>query len=144
MGPLRDDLGWALRAISIAFQERAGAAVVDIPSGPRGYLVLLAISGDETPSQLQLAQTLGLDKTRMTYLIDDLEAAGLVTRAPDPADRRARLTSLTPDGRRTLAKAKEAITAVEDDLLGGVAEPAREAFRSGLAGVALGVVDSGR
>lgn len=144
MDPLRSDLGWALRAISIAFQSRAGDAVAGIPSGARGYLVLLAVSGDETPSQLQLAQTLGLDKTRMTYLLDDLAKAGLVERTTDPADRRARLTTLTADGRRTFDHAKRSISAVEDDLLGALAPIDRDAFRTALADIALGAVEAGR
>jgi DNA-binding MarR family transcriptional regulator len=142
MDPLRDDFGWALRAMSIAFQERAGSAVAEIPSGPRGYLVLLAVSGTESPTQLQLAQTLGLDKTRMTYLIDDLDKAGLVIRTPDPADRRARLTTLTDAGRRTLATAQRAIASVEDELLEGLPTAARDAFRSNLASIALRVIDA--
>src|SRR5204862_8339718 len=40
-------------------------------------------------TQLALAQHLGVDRTVMTYLIDDLEAAKLIERRPDPTDRRA-------------------------------------------------------
>ena len=51
-------------------------------------------------SQLALAQHLGIDRTVMTYLLDDLEAAGLIERRPDPADRRARRVVATRTGRR--------------------------------------------
>ncbi len=37
----------------------------------------------------------------MTYLLDDLEAAGLIERRPDPSDRRARRLAATPHGRDT-------------------------------------------
>jgi DNA-binding transcriptional MocR family regulator len=49
-------------------------------------------------SQLALAQHLGIDRTVMTYLLDDLEAAGLIERRPDPADRRARRVVATQLG----------------------------------------------
>ena len=38
----------------------------------------------------------------MTYLLDDLEKAGLIERRPDPADRRARRIAATASGRRLL------------------------------------------
>ena len=66
--------------------------------GARGYLVLAVAGQGEPKSQLALAQHLGVDRTAMTYLLDDLEAAGLVERRPDPADRRARRVTLTDAG----------------------------------------------
>jgi DNA-binding MarR family transcriptional regulator len=39
----------------------------------------------------------------MTYLLDDLEAAKLVERQPDPADRRSRRVVATAHGREVLA-----------------------------------------
>jgi DNA-binding MarR family transcriptional regulator len=43
-----------------------------------------------------LAAGLGLDATTVTRHLDDLESRGLVTRRPDPSDRRATLVRLTP------------------------------------------------
>ena len=43
-----------------------------------------------------LASGLGLDATTVTRHLDDLEARGLITRSPDPSDRRATLVTLTP------------------------------------------------
>jgi DNA-binding MarR family transcriptional regulator len=43
-----------------------------------------------------LAAGLGLDATTVTRHLDDLEARGLITRRPNPADRRATLVRLTP------------------------------------------------
>jgi DNA-binding MarR family transcriptional regulator len=59
-------------------------ALADLPGGPRGYQVLAAAAGDEHGSQLALAQHLGVDRTVMTYLLDDLEAAGLIGAARIP------------------------------------------------------------
>ena len=84
------DLGWALGAITRSYLRAAREAVEDVPGGARGYLVLASAGQGEPKSQLALAQHLGVDRTAMTYLLDDLEGAGLVERRPDPADRRAR------------------------------------------------------
>ena len=55
----------------------------------------------------ELAARLGIVPRSATSVVDDLEAAGLVARQPDPHDRRATLVDLTPDGRKILATLRE-------------------------------------
>jgi DNA-binding MarR family transcriptional regulator len=109
-----------------AFRETAVGAVADLPGGSRGYQVLVAVDAGPPSSQLALAQRLGIDRTAMTYLIDELEAAGLVVRRPHPADRRVRHVSPTPAGRKAQAAARRALRSVEDQLLGAL-DPAETA-----------------
>jgi DNA-binding MarR family transcriptional regulator len=111
------DLGWALGAITRSYLRAAREAVADVPGGARGYLVLAAAGQGEPKSQLALAQHLGVDRTAMTYLLDDLEGAGLVERRPDPADRRARRVTLTDAGVARLRELKAGLYHVEDRLL---------------------------
>src|ERR1700728_3722137 len=98
-GALDDDLGWALGVLFRAYSKAANSAFTDIPGGPRGYQVLTAVGRSDPRSQLELANHLGVDRTVMTYLLDDLERAGLIERRPDPADRRARRIVATTAGR---------------------------------------------
>jgi DNA-binding MarR family transcriptional regulator len=51
-------------------------------------------------NQRTLADALGVTPRNVTGLVDGLEAAGLVQRAPDPNDRRALVVSLTAAGQR--------------------------------------------
>ncbi|MER5846424.1 helix-turn-helix domain-containing protein [Streptomyces sp. NPDC002012] len=44
--------------------------------------MLVAVSAGQARTQAALAQRLGLDRTVMTYLLDDLESHALVTRRP--------------------------------------------------------------
>lgn len=111
------DLGWALRVVSGAFRRTATDSVAALPGGPRGYLVLMAVASGPPRSQLALAQQLTLNKTVMTYLLDDLEAEGLLTRQPDPVDRRARRVLITEKGTRALEEARERLNKAEDRLL---------------------------
>jgi DNA-binding HxlR family transcriptional regulator len=60
-----------------------------------GYTVLNALDGAPARTQAALAQAIGADKTRIIATLDELQQAGLITREPDPADRRARLRSIT-------------------------------------------------
>src|SRR3546814_15898260 len=56
-----------------------------------------------------LAEEMGTDAPATTVLVDDLETRGLVKRQPHPADRRAKLVSLTAAGRRQPAVAPKII-----------------------------------
>ena len=96
------ELGWALGTVTRAHLRAAQDVVGGLPGGPRGYQVLAAAATGAAGSQLALGRQLGVDRTVMTYLLDELEQAGLVERTPDPTDRRARRITLTEDGRARL------------------------------------------
>ncbi len=127
---LSNDLGWALGTVFRGYAKAAHEVLAGLPGGPRGYQVLAAAAADEHGSQLALAQHLGVDRTVMTYLLDDLEAAGLIQRRPDPADRRARRIVATQQGHGTLAELDERLRAAEDQLLSGLdGDEDRQLFR---------------
>ncbi|MEV4149255.1 MarR family transcriptional regulator [Amycolatopsis sp. NPDC049691] len=100
------------------------------------YVVLSALSTGAAASQLVLAQQIHYDKTRLIALLDGLEAAGLVTRAPDPADRRARVVRLTEAGISRHAAVRAAIRELEERMLAGLSAEERRALRAGLAHLA--------
>jgi DNA-binding MarR family transcriptional regulator len=127
---LADDLGWGLGTIFRAYVKAANAAVADLPGGPRGYQVLAAAAQGAVGSQLALAQHLGVDRTVMTYLLDDLEAAGLIERRPDPADRRARRVVATQSGNELLTSLNDRLRAAEAHLLAPLGAETRDSFRS--------------
>lgn len=133
---LETDLGWAIRTVSSAFREVAADSVADLPGGARGYLVLVALTGGEPPSQLALAREVGLDRTVMTYLLDDLEAHDLVTRRPDPRDRRARQVLITETGRTRLQQVRHSLAAAEARLLADLDNTDAEQLRTLLARIA--------
>lgn len=133
------DLGWALGVVFRGYLKVANAAFADLPGGPRGYQVLAAAARDLPRSQLALAQQLGVDRTVMTYLLDDLEQAGLVERRPDPADRRARRLFATEDGKVLLCKLDQRLRQAEDYVLGALEEADRHTLRGLLQRVALQV-----
>src|SRR5690349_2381762 len=116
-GALDADLGWALGAVFRAYVKTFRAVVDDLPGGPRGYHVLAECARARSGTQLALAQRVGVDRTVMTYLLDDLVGAGLVERRADPADRRVRRVVATDLGRARLADLSDRLAQAEDHLL---------------------------
>jgi DNA-binding MarR family transcriptional regulator len=101
--------------------------------------VLSAAARSEVASQLALAQYLGIDRTVMTYLLDDLEREGLIERRPDPSDRRARRVVATDKGTALLVTLEERLRGAEAHLLAPLEAGARAAFRSQLQLIAARV-----
>jgi len=93
-----------------------------------GYVVLNALEDGPARTQAALAQAIGADKTRIIATFDELQQAGLITREPDPDDRRVRLLSITPAGRQVHAAAQAAIQANEDRVLSRLPPADRQAF----------------
>jgi DNA-binding MarR family transcriptional regulator len=123
------DLGWALGAVFRSYVKIVGVVMDEVPGGPRGYQVLAAAARGEQGTQLALAQQLGIDRTVMTYLIDDIERAQLVERQPDPADRRARRVVATERGHALVAHLQERLRMAEDHVLSALDDAERDQFR---------------
>ena len=96
------------------------------------YVILSALSDGDASTQAGLSAATGRDKTRLIDNLDRLEQRGLVTRTPDPADRRNRIVSLTADGRQVLRQCRAAIGAMEEELLAGLPPAERAAFERAL------------
>jgi DNA-binding MarR family transcriptional regulator len=65
------------------------------------YDVLLSLyrAPDRRLRMQDLAAAVVLSRTRVSRVVDELDAAGLVRREPNPADGRSTLVGLTPKGR---------------------------------------------
>ncbi len=66
----------------------------------------------------QLAERLSCVKSNITQLVDRLEADGLVQRESDPTDRRTKLATLTPAGRKSCQEGLKVQEAAEQSVLG--------------------------
>ncbi|WP_234329442.1 MULTISPECIES: MarR family winged helix-turn-helix transcriptional regulator [unclassified Streptomyces] len=133
---LEDDFGFAIGVIFRAYARAVEATVADLPGGPRGYFILAAAVRGEAGSQRFLADRLGVDRTMMTYLLDDLEEAGLVERKPDPADRRSRQIIATPHGAELWKALHAEVDEIDRRLLSALPEESQTAFRDMLYAIA--------
>ena len=134
---VESDLGWALGRVVRTYQRGTADALCDVPGGARGYLVLAACVREEPSTQLALARRLGLDRTVMTHLLDDLECVGLVERRIDPTDRRVRWAVATPAAEAFLDALERRLGPAEDVVLGALDVAERHTLRA-LLGKAAG------
>ena len=116
------DLGWTLGVVFRAYVKATNAVIGDVPGGHRGYQVLVAATRDQPESQSALCQHLGIDRTVMTYLLDDLERADLVARKPAPTDRRTRHVVATETGRARLADLDRQLAHAETHVLASLSK----------------------
>lgn len=79
-------------------------------------------------SQHDLGDQLGIDRTTMVELIDELERKGAVIRRRNPADRRSYALSLTPRGRTVQKRASQVFDGVADEFLGPLKPAERDAL----------------
>ncbi|WP_327289263.1 MarR family winged helix-turn-helix transcriptional regulator [Streptomyces sp. NBC_01198] len=84
-------------------------------------------------SQQDLGDRLGINRTTMVKLIDRFEAAGQVTRARNPDDRRSYVLALTEDGRAAVKAMDPAVAAADDKLTAGLTAAERDRLDALLA-----------
>ncbi len=63
------------------------------------YDVLLSLARSRGLRMQDLADAVVLSRTRVSRVVDEMEAAGLVERRPNPADRRSTIVAVTRTGR---------------------------------------------
>ncbi|WP_129841086.1 MarR family transcriptional regulator [Streptomyces sp. RFCAC02] len=85
----------------------------------RGYhfRTLAALEDSGPASQADLGRRSGIHLSDMVATLNELAERGLVERAPDPADRRRNIITLTPAGKRHLRRLDQRLAASQDELL---------------------------
>ena len=113
------DLLHAAGSVESFVEARLSAIGLSLPK--LAALNRLVVAGDSLPLG-QLAERLACVKSNVTQLVDRLEADGLVSRAPDPNDRRSRLAVITPAGRGAYEQGSRIQRDAERELFGALSE----------------------
>jgi len=71
-------------------------------------------------TQKELAALVGIDGSSLVRVIDILARQGLLERRSDPADGRARLIYLTPEGEARITEIRRELIRVEEQLLADI------------------------
>jgi len=109
-----------------ASHVRAADVLGTVGLTPALFGLLNVIGARPGTIQQELGSVMGIDRTTMVALIDQLEDAGLATRRPSAKDRRAREIAITPKGRHLLQRARRMISGVDDEVLAGLTAQERE------------------
>ena len=95
------------------------------------HLIALTVMRENggVTGQQELAAELGVDRTNLVGLLNELEAEGLILRRRAAQDRRRHIVELTPAGKKALVHAERAMEDLEEEVLGGLAPEERAQLR---------------
>ena len=99
-------------AVGIFLDETA-----DVNVTPVQFALLFAAAKESGLDQRTLAGRIGLDTSTIGAVVDRLEARGLIERKVSPDDKRVRLLSVTPAGRKLLHGVMPAMLRAQDRML---------------------------
>lgn len=135
---LTDDLGFLLSRASGAVARPASKTLAPLGLRVRSYSVLaLASEHGAGVTQRRLAATMGLDPSQILALVDELEKAGLVERAADPADRRNKLIVPTDNGIRVHEQARARVDEANRSCFDGLPQERVDELRETLRHIAF-------
>lgn len=126
---MRDRLPYLLYRAAAASTTMVDAALRAIQLTARQVGILTLVVESHPMTQRQLGSTIGVDRTTMVALLDDLEAKGLIERRRHSSDRRAFLIHPTAPG----IEAQAAAIKVLDERAQVFLQPLSESQRSQLA-----------
>ena len=118
--PVTEFAGQLFFRVWRATHTRAAEVLGSVGLTPAVFALLNVVGAREGAIQQELGSALGIDRSTMVSLIDQLESAGLARRRPSATDRRAREIAITPKGRRLLQQARRLLCEVEDEVLAGL------------------------
>ena len=135
------ELGWHLGMVLRGYQRRLDDAIEGMPEGFRGFQILSTVVHRDPPNQQALAAHLAIDRTVLTYVLDDLVDAGLVERVAAPQDRRSRKVLATTAGQELLTQYEHRVGAAEQALLAQLdsTQPGAETFRQQVGYLAMSI-----
>ena len=125
---MKNTLGYRMadnsRMLRRLFDERVRGLGLTAPQAR------LLVSLDLHPGENQAfyADRLEVEPITLTRMVDRMEEAGWVQRRPNPADRRARLLSLTTKSQNIVAQLEAIIDRLFEDMQAGLTEEERVTF----------------
>jgi MarR family transcriptional regulator, lower aerobic nicotinate degradation pathway regulator len=96
------------------------------------YAVLVTLRDLGASSQAALSRQTGIYRSDMVALISELSDRGLVQRAPDPADQRRNLITVTPAGNRYLRQLDKVVDRLQEKILAPLTKSERQQLTESL------------
>lgn len=119
-GSLASFLGPTVRVLWNVLSARMVSALAPFGLRSGAFSTMSLISERPGCSQNELSRALGIDKSALVALLDELETNGLARRVRSTSDRRRHALTLTSEGEALMARMREPVAAV--------GQPIREAL----------------
>jgi len=106
------------RTLSRAFDDALAAAGGSTPV----WLILISLKTQQLANQRKLAEAIGIEGATLTHHLNAMEADGLVTRRPNPTNRRVHLVELTEAGEALFQRLRAAAVGFDRQLRAGLTD----------------------
>lgn len=106
IGALTGHLGYFIRRLQIWVFQDFIRTLATIEISPAQFSVLAVIHANEGLSQIELGNTLGIERARLVRLLNRLERRALLERLPSNGDGRRHALRLTALGQSTFKQAR--------------------------------------
>ena len=127
--PLASAPGFLLSWNGQRIAHKFAAAMETVGLRPPHFGVMTLIEAHPGCAQQELVAGSLIDPSSMVAVIDELEQMGLAERRRHPADRRKHAVHLTPQGRRTLERARAVAGRMAEEVYAPLDRRERETLR---------------
>lgn len=123
---LRELPTWLINQAALSAGRLVSAGLAGAGARRHHYSLLAALDEGGPANQAALSRRTTIDRSDMVATINELLERGLVDRIADPTDRRRKVVSITPEGRRELRRLDRLLAGVQDDFLAPLPAAERE------------------
>ncbi len=121
---------WLVGRVAARGRELVAASIAAEGMKLMHHAVLAATAEYGPVAQADLGRRLAVDPKDMVGMLNHLQEAGLVLRAPDPDDRRKNAVTVTPEGTDVLARCAALAEAANAEFLAPLSPAERELLMS--------------
>ena len=115
-------LGYLLKHAQRCFADLTSTAFAPLGIRAQEWAALNCLDEQHGLSQREVADLLGVDRTTMVAVVDELERKGLVERRPQADDRRKNTISVTSSGRTVIQRGARLVDDCEQRFLAALDE----------------------
>ncbi|PXW70806.1 DNA-binding MarR family transcriptional regulator [Loktanella sp. PT4BL] len=119
-------IGYNMKRAYVAIQKDFRAALGEGGLSPRTFSALSLVVAHPNISQSSLARMLGIERSGLVAIIDELERRNFLTRSVVPDDRRIQALVATSDGQLAYHDTLATVQAHEDRLLADLSASDKE------------------
>lgn len=123
---LEEFVGYNLKRAYVVVQNDFRAALGDDGLSTRVFSALSLVVQFPRISQSELARMLGIERSGLVAIVDELEGRGYLSRTHVPGDRRVQALVATDSGKKTYRDSFEAVRRHEETLLAHLSKAERK------------------